>query len=111
MRQWIVDQVGEPTWGDAHIGIQVVCGTACGVKGRLLELYDELFGDFAKDLPSLLFGNGLSNSGRKTLKGRLAALGGALSGMTPESIFRPSLLPAKQLQKLVGVVGLRVNRH
>jgi hypothetical protein len=56
-------------------------------------LYNELFG-FTGDLPSLLFGNGLSRGERKTPDRRFAAL----SGMTLDSHFRPSLLLAKQLK-------------
>lgn len=102
MRQWIVDQVGDPTWGTLTLEFKLYAVRRPESKERLLTLYDELFGDFAKDLPFLLFGNGLSKRERETLDRRLAALGGALSGMTLESHFRPSLLPAKHLQKLVG---------
>ena len=102
MRKWIVDQVCEPTWGTLTLEFKLYAVRRAQSKERLLKLYDELFGDSAKELPSLLFGNGLSRTQKETLDRRLAALGGALSGMTLESDFRPSLLPRKQLQRLVG---------
>jgi AcrR family transcriptional regulator len=102
MRQWLIDQVVDPSLGTLTLEFKLYAVRRAESKERLLKLYDELFGDFAKDLPSLLFGNGLTRRERKTLDQRLAALGGALSGMTLESHFRPSLLPAKQLQTLVG---------
>ena len=102
MRQWIVDQVGDPSLGTLTLEFKLYVVRRPESKERLLKLYDELFGDVARDLPSLLFGSGLSRSEKKTLDRRLAALGGALSGMTLESDFRPSLLSAKYLQKLVG---------
>jgi hypothetical protein len=102
MRQWIVDQVGDPTWGTLPLEFKLYAVRRPESKERLLKLYDELFGDFARDLPSLLFGSGLSRRERENLDRRFAALGGALSGMSLESDFRPSLRPAKHLQKLVG---------
>ena len=100
LRQWLIDQVVDPSLGTLTLEFKLYAVRRAESKERLLKLYDELFGDFAKDLPSLLFGNRLTRRERKTLDQRLAALGGALSGMTLESHFRPSLLPAKQLQKL-----------
>jgi AcrR family transcriptional regulator len=102
MRQWIVDQVDDPSLGTLTLEFKLYAVRRPESMERLLKHYDELFGDFARDLPSLLFGKGLSRGETKTLDRRLAALGGALSGMTLESHFRPSLLPAKHLKKLVG---------
>ena len=31
MRQWLIDQVVDPSWLNAHAGIQAVCGTASGL--------------------------------------------------------------------------------
>ncbi|WP_353070914.1 TetR/AcrR family transcriptional regulator [Tunturiibacter gelidoferens] len=102
MRQWFIDQVVDPSLGALTLEFKLYAVRRPESKERLLKLHDELFGDFAKDLPSLLFGNRSSRRARETLDRRLAALGGALSGMRLESDFRPSLLPAKHLQTLVG---------
>jgi AcrR family transcriptional regulator len=102
MRQWIVDQACDPSWGTLTLEFKLYAVRRADSKERLQKLYDDLFGDFARDLPPLLFGDGLSRRERETLDRRLAALGGALSGITLESHFRPSLLPEKHLQKLIG---------
>ena len=93
---------GDPSWGTLTLEFKLYAVRRSESKKRLLKLYNELFGDVARDFPSLLFGSGLSRKERTTVDRGLAALGGALRGMILEGHFRPSLLPTKHLRKLVG---------
>lgn len=102
LREWIIAQTCDPSWGTLTLEFKLYALRRPQSVERLLKLYDELFSDFAKELPELLFGKGLSRTERKTLDQRLTALGGALSGMVLEGHFRPSLLPSKPLQQIAG---------
>jgi hypothetical protein len=62
-------------------------------------------------LPELIFGKGLSKSERNDADRRLAILSGALSGMVLESHFRPSLLPPKQMKRMVGELFDAIIHH
>lgn len=99
-RSWIIAQVSDPSWGTLTLEFKLYAVRRPEAKERLLKLYDELFSDFAKELPELLFGKGLSRAERKLVDQRLAILGAALSGLVLESHFRPTLLPPKQLQQI-----------
>jgi AcrR family transcriptional regulator len=102
MRHWVINQACDQSWGTLTLEIKLYAVRRPESMERLLRLYDDLFSDFAKELPELLFGKGLSRSERRALDQRLSVLGGALSGMVLESHFRPSLLPPRQLQQFAG---------
>jgi len=102
MRDWIIAQTCDRSWGTLMLEFKLYAVRRPESMERLLKLYDTLFQDYARDLPELLFGKGLSRSQRKTLDQRMAVLGSALSGMVLESHFRPSLFPPKQLQQIAG---------
>lgn len=111
LRRWITSRVCDQSWGTLTLEFKLYAVRRPESKERLLKLYDELFSDVAKELPELIFGKGLSKSERNDADRRLAILSGALSGMVLESHFRPSLLPPKQMKRMVGELFDAIIHH
>jgi AcrR family transcriptional regulator len=99
---WIISQVSDPSWGTLTLEFKLYAVRRPELREKLLNLYEALFKDPSKDFIELLFGTGLTKAKHMAADRRLAAFGGALSGIVLESHFRPRLLPPKKLQQLAG---------
>ncbi len=99
-RRWIAHQVTDPSWGTLTLEFKQYAVRRPGSRESLLKLYESLFEASGKDFPELLFGSSLTKATKLSLNRRLAALGGALSGIVLESQFRDGLFSNTALQQL-----------
>src|SRR5450756_2559465 len=84
-KRWVVNQVCDPSRGTLTLEFKLYAVRRPEVRERLQKLLKAMFEDTANDFVEKLFGKKLAHAVKTGVEGRLAILGGALSGVVLES--------------------------
>jgi AcrR family transcriptional regulator len=96
-KRWVSAQMHDQSWGTLMLEFKLYALRRPESREKLLKLYDQMANSSNADFIKILFGDGLSKTGRKGVERRLAVMGAVMSAVVLESHFRPSILPRTQI--------------
>jgi len=99
-KRWIVEQICSPESGTLTLEFKLYAVRRPEIRERWLELYNALFTGSDGLSIELLFGQNLTKTAQMEIERRFAVLGGALSALVLERLFRPALFSPKHLRVL-----------
>lgn len=99
-KRWLVDRISAPESGTLTLEFKLYAVRRPELREKWLKLYNSLFSGRDGLSIDLLFGKSLTKTQRIKIERRFAVLGGALSALILERLFRPALLSPSHLRKL-----------